>query len=226
MMLNALGPNEAGLGTVRRADLSIKRSVLTIPPMKKLSLSFGLLFAVLLGGIRVGHADSMPVEGTRELRLGSSMGILSMYGPGINVLSSEHGSDMKLVSIGAGMGYFASDNVEVGGSVGYFYLSSGSGTQGPGLSGFVRVYKKTGNVGLFFEPTLEFQYLKGSGFSEKILGPGADLGIEIFLADSWALRLSPGLRYYKAWASSSSGGGSGSSSITKFGLNWGISAYF
>jgi hypothetical protein len=191
--------------------------------MKNLTLSLGLLLAVLLGSLRVVKAEPMPVQGSRELRLGSSLGILSMYSPGVNVLSPDQGSNLTLASVGAGIGYFITEYLALGGSVAYFYMSSGGSIQGPGFSGFLRLYTKTGNLGIFFEPTLEFQYLSASGGSEKILGPGGDVGIEIFLADSWALRLSPTFRYYKAWVSTSNGS---SSSITKFGLNWGISAYF
>jgi hypothetical protein len=197
--------------------------------MKNLALLLSLSVPVFLGNLRIAQADPMPVQGSHELRLGSSLGILSMYGPGINVLAPDRGSDLTLASVGVGIGYFTTDNVEIGGSAAYFYLSSGTGTdssiQGPGFTGFLRFYTKTGNVGLFFEPTLEFQYLSVTNGSEKILGPGADLGIEIFLANSWALRLSPTFRYYKEWASASNGGSS-DTSITKFGLNWGISAYF
>ena len=170
----------------------------------------------------------MPVQGSHELRLGSSLGISSMYGSGINVFSPDRGSDLTLASFGVGIGYFTTDHVEIGGSAAYFYLSGGTGSsiQGPGFSGFLRFYTRAGNVGLFLEPTLEFQYLSVTNASEKILGPGADLGIEIFLADSWALRLSPTFRYFKEWASASNGGASSDTSVTKIGLNWGISAYF
>jgi hypothetical protein len=47
------------------------------------------------------------------------------------------------------------------------------------------------------------------------------LGGEINLTDSWALRPSPSFRYCKQWTSDN-----GSGSATKFGMTWGISAYF
>ena len=172
----------------------------------------------------------MPVEGTRELRLGNSLGLASVYGPGFTSLSPEHGSDMTLVSVSVGMGYFLAEHMEVGGTVGYIYDSEGGSsptTKGPGFSAFLRLYSKTGNVGLFFEPTLEYEHLGESGAyggTMDMLGPGADVGVEIFLADSWALRLSPTFRYYQVWGNSSLG--SNDTNFTKFGLNWGISAYF
>jgi steroid 5-alpha reductase family enzyme len=76
------------------------------------------------------------------------------------------------------------------------------------------------NVGLFFEPTVEYQYLTASSASLSVLGPGADVEIEVFLADSWALRLSPTSRYYKTWEKGAD------TSFTKCGVTWGISAYF
>ncbi len=148
-----------------------------------------------------------------------------MYATGLNLFAPDHGTNMTLASFGAGIGYFASDNVEVGGSAAYFYISSGSSIQGPGLSGFLRFYARSADVGLFFEPVLEFQYLTVTGGAEKILGPGADAGVEVFLADSWAVRVSPAFRYYKEWASADNGASS-SGTLTKVGLNWGISAYF
>jgi hypothetical protein len=198
--------------------------------MKNLTLCFSLLFVSVLG-LSAARADT-PQEGTRELRLGGSSGALGVYGPGISDFSPEHGKDMTLISMGLGFGYFVSSNVEVGGSIGYFQMSGGGSSstssstkiKGPGFSAFFRLYSRTGNVGLFLEPTLEFQYLSESSVSIKILGPGVDAGFEFFLADSWAFRLSPNYRYYKEWASGN--GSSNEGSIQKFGLTWGISAYF
>jgi hypothetical protein len=113
----------------------------------------------------------------------------------------------------------------VGGSLGYFYISEGNSLQGPGLSVFLRLYSKTGNVALFLEPTVEYVHLGATGGSEDLVGPGADVGVEIFLADSWAVRLSPTFRYYKEWLSADNGP-SADTNFTKFGLSWGISAYF
>ena len=176
----------------------------------------------------------MPVQGTRELRLGNSIGYFSMFGPGFMSLSPEHGSDVTTASVAVGMGYFLAEHVEAGGSVGFFYIGEGffgSGTtgspsmKGPTFSAFLRFYSKVQNVGLFFEPTLDYQYLSLTGGSLNVLAPGADVGIEVFLADSWALRLSPTLRYYKLWASADNGASNDSHAV-KFGVNWGISAYF
>jgi hypothetical protein len=58
-----------------------------------------------------------------------------------------------------------------------------------------------------------------------VVGPGADVGIEVFLVDSWALRLSPSFRYCKMWEGPDHGS-SGSARFTKCGMIWGISAYF
>jgi hypothetical protein len=205
--------------------------------MKYLTLSLAVASVVCLGSLRVARTDPMPVEGTRELRLGNSLGLSSVYGPGLTVLSPEHGSNMTLVSVGIGLGYFVAEHVEVGGSVGYIYDGEGgsSSIKGPGLSAFLRLYSKSGNVAVFVEPTLEYQHLGvdgvNTGFgtigggSLDLLGPGADLGVEVFLVDSWALRVSPSFRYDKVWVNSSIGG-SGDTHFAKFGLNWGISAYF
>jgi hypothetical protein len=54
----------------------------------------------------------MPVEGTRELRLGSVIGILPTFGPGFASLSPKTGSDMTIASIAAGLGYFVAEHVE------------------------------------------------------------------------------------------------------------------
>ena len=165
--------------------------------MRYLALSLTVGSAVSLGSLGVARADSVPVEGTRELRLGSAIGIMPTFGPGFASLSPKTGSDLTIASISAGLGYFVAEHVEVGGSLGYFYMSTGGSAKGPGLSAFFRVYSKTGNVGIFLEPTVEYLHLGMTGGSEDIVGPGADVGIEVFLADSWALRLSPTFRYYK-----------------------------
>ena len=68
---------------------------------------------------------------------------------------------------------------------------------------------------------MEYEYLRVPGGKINLVGPGADLGLEVFLTDSWALRLSPSFRYYKQWTTDN-----GSGSATKFGMTWGISAYF
>ena len=206
--------------------------------MKYLASSLAVVSVAFFGSVRAAPAESMPVEGTRELRLGNSLGLSSVYGPGFTFLSPEHGSNMKLVSVSVGGGYFVTDYAEVGGTAGYMYDSeggSGPTIKGPGFSAFMRLYSKRGSVGIFFEPTLEYQHLNLSGVNTMfgtavsgaldVLGPGADVGVEVFLADSWALRLSPSFRYDKVWVSSSNGG-SGDTYFTKFGLNWGISAYF
>ena len=206
----------------------------------KLSLTIVSCFAVTscFVGLSVARADPMPVEGTRELRLSNAiMDITSSGGSGLAVLSPEHGSNTTVVQMGGGAGYFVSDHVEVGATVGYIYQGSGSSSsataQGPGFDLFLRLYSKPGAVGIFLEPVLEFQYLKttmtigsnSESVSEEILGPGADIGVEVFLADSWAIRVGPSFRYYKIWASAENGG-SGDTSATKFGLAFGISAYF
>jgi hypothetical protein len=193
--------------------------------MKYLALSLTIVSTVLLGSLSVARAETMPVEGTRELRLGNSVGVYSFLGgTGINALSPEHGSSITTVSMSAGLGYFLAEHVEAGGTVGFFYFGSGflssSSMKGPTFSVFLRLYSKVQNVGIFFEPTVEYQYLSASNASLNALGPGADVGIEVFLADSWALRLSPTFRYYKIWEKDAD------TSFTKFGLTWGISAYF
>lgn len=175
-------------------------------------------------GLSIAHAT--PEEGTRELRIGNGVSILPSYGPGIVQLSPDKGKNQTSVSFRAGMGYFVSSNVEVGGNLGFYYLSQGSQSlKGPGLDVFLRLYTRTGNVGLFFEPALEFQYLSAPGGSIKALGPGADVGFEFFLAESWALRFSPSFRYYKVWENAD-GGYSADTTFTKFGVTFGISAYF
>jgi hypothetical protein len=182
----------------------------------------------MLVGLNAARADSVPVEGTRELRLNSGVTSLPSYGNGLSYVSPENGYDETVVSMGGGLGYFLTEHVEVGGAIGYYYAKSGGGSssgKGPGFDLFFRLYSKIGNLGLFFEPTIEFQYLGFSDGSEKVLGPGADVGAEIFLVESWALRFSPTFRYYKLYASPD-GGVTREASATKFGLTWGISAYF
>lgn len=197
--------------------------------MKRSLIAAALVGASLLG---LSVARATPQEGTRELRIGNGISIFPSYGTGFTRLSPDEGKNQTSVSFQAGMGYFTSPNVAVGGTFGFYYAGSGSSSyKGPGFSGFLRLYTRTGNVGVFLEPTLEFQYLSlsgssgSSGVSIKALGPGADLGAEFFLAESWAFRVSPTFRYYKVWASVD-GGGSDDTSFTKLGLMLGISAYF
>jgi hypothetical protein len=196
--------------------------------MKHLALSLTVVCAVFLGSL--GGVRAMPVEGTRELRLGNSAGVFSyLGGSGYSYFSPKHGSNLTAVSMSAGMGYFLAEHVEAGGTVGFFYMGSGAGSsssvKGPTFSGFLRFYSKVQNVGLFFEPTLEYQMLTMTGGEIHAIGPGADLGIEVFFTDSWAARLSPSFRYYKVWMVPDHGSTS-DTSATKFGVNWGISAYF
>lgn len=187
------------------------------------------LFAVTLfiaSSVGLSFARATPEEGTRELRIGNGISFLPSYGTGFAQLAPDEGDNETTVSFRAGMGYFLTPNVEIGGSLGLYYVDLGeSSLKGPGFDLFLRLYSRTGSVGFFFEPTLEFQYLDARGGAYKTVGPGADVGAEYFLAESWALRISPTFRYYKIWMSADRGG-SDDTTATKFGLSIGISAYF
>ncbi len=180
------------------------------------SLVAVILLVASSGGL--SSARATPEEGTRELRIGNGISILPSYGAGFVQLAPDKGDNETTVSFRAGLGYFLSPHVEVGGSLGLYYVDAGSTSyKGPGFDLFLRLYARNGNVGFFFEPTLEFQYLDATGGSIKTVGPGADLGAEFFLAESWALRFSPTFRYYKIWASADNGG-SADTTAGKYGL--------
>jgi hypothetical protein len=179
----------------------------------------------------VAHAGTMPAAGTRELRVGATPVSFEVIGggSGFSFLRPDKGENLTATSLGVGMGWFATDHVALGGTVGFYSLVFDGGSDyevGPSLSGFLRLYQRSGRAGFFVEPTVELQYLRGdAGLSSKLLGIGADLGVEVFLVDSWALRLGPTFRHYKEWGASVLRGAD-TGSVTNFGLNWGIAAYF
>jgi hypothetical protein len=81
-------------------------------------LKLSLIMVSLSVGLSAARADSVPVEGTRELRINSGVTLLPSYGSGLSVIAPENGNDETVVSMGGGLGYFLTQHVEVGGAVG------------------------------------------------------------------------------------------------------------
>lgn len=191
-------------------------------------------FLLLLVSFVSARAWAKPLAGTNELRLGMPL-LPGIAVTGINLYKSTDGqagsssSELTLLSLGAGYGRFLSNNVQIGGSLGFVSASGdGSSVSGPGISPFIRVFKVSGKLGFFAEASFQYASLSASSSTVSIYGGGIDAGLEFFLAESWALRVAPSFRLLSAKESSKDPADSSSSDegLRVFGLNWGISAYF
>jgi hypothetical protein len=175
------------------------------------------------------QAQAIPNKGSLELRLGQTFIPPLEIKNGFTRIEPDQGPGLSSIGIGAGLGYFATDYVEVGLSASYVLLSGqGADLSGPGVTPFLRFLGTSGRLGYFAEINGGFQSLSQGKASQSYLSVGADLGIEVFITADWAIRLAPG--FHHLIVNSNNGGGvvgvSSSSSANQFGITWGIAAYF
>ncbi len=183
-----------------------------------------LLVSTVLFLSYAGVAQAKPVAGTHELRLNqgfvpgfATSGVNLFYASSNGVTSSEN---LTLMSAGAGLGYFISDKMEVGANLNLLIIDvGGASARSPGIQPFVRGYAwSQGGLGLYAEARLTLQPFFTDGDSTMLYGAGADVGVERFFTDSWALRVGIGYAFLR----SSDGDGT----IHVPGINWAIAAYF
>jgi hypothetical protein len=162
-------------------------------------------------------------KGTRELRLDNAAGFgFSIGGNGFLHEAPDHASNSNLFSVSVGLGYFVTDNFELGGGLSYLSLSSDSSE--PSASVFGRGYKMISPTAAAYLGASAAVILVNSSSSSdesQALLVGPDAGVELFVTDTWAVRV--GASYRRLWASSSMSG-LGSENIVD--LTWGLAAYF
>jgi hypothetical protein len=197
------------------------------PPIDR-ALPLSLIF-VLLGW---SAASAAPVLGSKELRIGQTYLPPVAIANGFNRFEPENGSGVSGLGLGAGLGFFVTENIEIGGSASFQVLKLGEGnaTSGPGLAPFGRFFWKRDRLGLFLELGLQFQYLSSDNISTTLWSFGPDVGMEIFFTDDWAVRLAPTFRHYIVSTDRTAALGavtvSNEESGNVLGINWGLAAYF
>jgi hypothetical protein len=175
------------------------------------------------------EARATPKIGSKELRIGQH------YQPPLNLtdgfirLEPERGEGLSGMGLGAGMGFFLTDNVELGLSLSLQMVKSGGNTLfGPGAEPFARFIFIQGKVGFFVEADAEIRRLSSDNNASTIIGLGADIGLEFFVTDDWAVRVAPTFRHLIINNSASAGGVTVSNEETgnRFGITWGLACYF
>ena len=173
------------------------------------------------------QANAAPQKGSLELRFPGGQLLGTGLPSGILYRAPEVGENSTLVHVGAGLGYFVNDNLEVGATVGLIWTKTGGGdsASGPVFSPFLRgFFMVTPRLALFAEGNFDYLHLSQGDSSTTATGFGADAGAEFFLADSWAIRVAPGFRHWNTETSGSTFGFEQSSDA--LGIGWGIAAYF
>jgi hypothetical protein len=191
---------------------------------------FLVLSSLIVAGPALAQAPG-PKAGSKELRIGQNFEPPLELTNGIIRLEPKHGDGVTGMGLGAGLGYFVTDNVELGLSVDFELVKSGSTFSGPGASPFIRLFGSQGRIGYFVEGDFEYQHLGGDNTSENLISIGGDVGLEYFVTSDWAVRVSPTYRHVIVNTSPSSGGGIGpeasnSDSGNRFGVTWGLACYF
>lgn len=189
--------------------------------MSKTLLSFFLFSSVLVGSATVAHAQ--PKAGSYELRLNQAF-IPGFAISGLNVyIDSEstpgtESESLKVFAAGGGLGYFLTNNVEVGGTLNLLYFSVGDGSfTSPGISPFVRYFGRLSDkVAGYVEGSVLAQPLLSENDDSMLWGFGVDAGIERFFTESWALRIGAGYNYLNIE----------DDSLHALGARWALAAYF
>ncbi|MDX2022042.1 MAG: hypothetical protein SF187_17525 [Deltaproteobacteria bacterium] len=190
-------------------------------------------FAVAVGLTALPEAaHATPEKGSLELRLPGGH-LLGGFGipQGIVYQAPTEGSNTTLIHVAAGLGYFLTDNFELGGHAGLFWGKSSDfdeASAGPEIGTFVRGFSMiTPRLALFAEGSFNFIRLSQGEATTTGTILGLDAGLEFFLSESWALRVAPAYRHSNADTSSSGTLISGTDrSINSFGIGWGVAAYF
>jgi hypothetical protein len=189
----------------------------------------GSLFAALAFAPLAQAAT--PRAGSNELRLESSYMI-----PGISVVGltyqsrSTTGLSSSSTLFGAGFAYgrFLTDNFEIGSAITLLRLSGSASSEqwSYGVSPFARAFAMVSErIAVFGGATggvLRTDSSNGSDATQ--LSIGGDVGAELFIGDSWSLRLGPTYRYIHQ--STNTSAGSGTSSANVYGVNWALAGYF
>jgi hypothetical protein len=190
--------------------------------MSKTLLSFSLFASILVGSAAVAHAQ--PKAGSYELRLnqafipGFALSGLNVYIDSQSTPGSQSSDSLKVFAAGAGLGYFLTNNVEVGGTLNLLYFSVGDGSfTSPGVSPFLRYFGRLSDrVAGYVEGTVLVQPLFAENDDSMLWGFGADAGIERFFTESWALRIGAGYNYLNIE----------DDSLHALGARWALAAYF
>ena len=203
--------------------------------MKKISKLLSTAFTLSSFLVAPSMARATPTAGSNELRIDGAYLV-----PGASIAGYSHTSvsspdttgnasvaSQTLMGIGFAYGRFLTDNLEIGTTLSLLYTkSTGAATTAPGIapfvSGFVMVADR---IGVFASGTagVQVEYRDQSPNVNQLM-LGADLGAELFLADSWSLRVGPTYRYLHA--SMTVGNNSVSVREDVFGVNWAIAGYF
>jgi hypothetical protein len=171
----------------------------------------------------VSTTPSGPHAGARELRF--DQGIVPISGISHYEVG---GTDLTFASLNAGLGYFLSDDVEVGANLNVLILLGAGGSGGifsPGVAPFVRFLTHPDRLRYYGELSLMYQPFLGAG-GVQVFGVGAEAGLEVAIRDSWSFRIGPTFRYLRAAGTSANGDEVSGGGVSAFGVNWGIAAYF
>ena len=203
--------------------------------MKKISKLLSIVFALSSFLVAPSMANATPVARSNELRIDGAYLI-----PGASIAGYSHTSvsspntssnssvvSQTLMGVGFAYGRFLTDNLEVGTTLSLLYSkSTGAATTAPGIAPFVRGFVLVADrIGVFASGTVGIQVeYRDQNPNVTQLMLGADLGAELFLADSWSLRVGPTYRYLHA--SMTVGNNSVSLREDVFGVNWALAGYF
>lgn len=188
-----------------------------------------LFLALALGVIAFPlAAEATPQEGSWELRVPGTQLVGLSLPSGIQFSAPEKGDNLTLLNLEAGLGYFVTDNFEVGGTVGLLRLKAGDqdASWGPLLSPFLRgFFMVAPRLALFGEGRFVYFYTEEGDSSSTTTGVGIDAGAEFFVTESWAIRVAPN---YRHWNVSRSNPDFELPDVSRndLGIGWGVAAYF
>jgi opacity protein-like surface antigen len=175
------------------------------------------------------HAPVRVRAGTRELRLENTTALgFSFGGNAFAHEAPDHGSNTDIFSLAVGIGYFVTDNVELGAAVTYANLKSE--LTEPGASAFGRGFTMISpSTAAYLGATLSVLELSDGdgGDDTTLLLLGPDGGLEAFVTDTWAVRV--GASYRRVWGHATNASIPGvtvSATENLFGVSWGLAAYF
>jgi hypothetical protein len=169
----------------------------------------------------VTPAGATPKAGTRELRLEQH------YQPPVDLIDGlvhveSQGRGVTGMGLGVGWGTFHADTVELGVSVslGLLKFDDDDPTVAMGVEPFARFIKLKGRVGYFIELVAGFKRLTQAGDGLTNIDLGADFGLELFMTETWAVRISPGYRWVLY------GGNDLANAYHRLGVTWGLACYY
>jgi hypothetical protein len=170
------------------------------------------------------RAQAAPAAGTNELRLDNSiLAGVSVSTNGFTHIAPKQGSDTTLFGAGVGFGHFVTDNIELGGGLSYSNVNGD--LQIPGINAFFRGFgMAAAGTGGFGEAVVQYQRVEpNQGSGTSVVSVGANVGLERFFTESWALRIQATYRHLFEFGS---GVSSSNNSEDAIGFGWGIAAYF